>query len=86
MLELFKRYGVKEQKGFLMPRGLRYIKALAEAGIDWRGLHMIDAVSLYCALKIEDAKNYLRARAQERMLRAGVRRISPATEAEFDAL
>ena len=49
MLELFKRCGVKEQKGFLMPRGLRYIKALAEAGIDWRGLHMIDAVSLYCA-------------------------------------
>ena len=77
MLELFKRCGVKEQKGFLMPRGLRYIKALAEAGIDWRGLHMIDAVSLYCALKM---------RAQERMQRAGVRRISPATEAEFDAL
>ena len=47
---------------------------------------MIDAVSLYCALKIEDARNYLRARAQERMQRAGVRRISPATEAEFDAL
>ena len=86
MLELFKRCGVKEQKGFLMPRGLRYIKVLAEAGIDWKGLHMIDAVSLYCSVMIDAARKYLHARAQDRMQRAGVRRISPATEAEFDAL
>lgn len=86
MLALFKRCGAKAQKGFLMPRGLRYIKTLAAEGIGWKDLHMIDAVSLYCSICIDDAKKYLRARAEERMRKAGVRRITPATEADFSSL
>lgn len=50
------RCGAKEKKHFLMPRGLRYIRELAKEGIDWRGLHMVDAVSLYCAIQIDRAR------------------------------
>lgn len=86
MIELLNRCGAKPQKGFLMPRGLRYIKTLAGAGIDWKCLHMIDAVSICCSIAVDEAREYLRARTNERMKRAGIRRITPATQADFDSL
>lgn len=86
MVALLNKCNVKPQKGFLMPRSLRYIKTLAAAGIDWKSLHMIDAVSLCCSVAADDAREYLRVRANERMQRAGIKRITPATQADFDSL
>ena len=86
MVDILSRCEAKPQKGFLMPRSLRYIKTLAAAGIDWKDLHMIDAVSICCSIAIENAREYLRTRAHERMQRAGIQRITPATQADFDAL
>lgn len=86
MIDLFMRCGAKEKKHFLMPRGLRYIRELAKEGIDWRGLHMVDAVSLYCAIQIDRAREYLRIKSQERMRKAGIKSITPATEADFESL
>ena len=70
----------------LMPVSLRTIKELGAAGIDWRGIHIIDAFSLVCSLRIDNARIWLRHRAQEKMTKAGIRRITPATQADFDAL
>jgi len=73
-------------KRFSMPLSLQYIKELAEACIDWRPLHIIDAFSLVCSLRIDECKKYLERISRERMNAAGVSSISPATEEDFDAL
>lgn len=73
-------------KRFPMPLSLQYIKELAEAGIDWKPLHVIDAFSLVCSLRIDACNKLLEQRARERMSEAGVKEIVPASEADFDAL
>lgn len=73
-------------KRFPMPLSLQYIKELAEAGIDWRPLNVIDTFSLICSLRIDACKKYLERISAERMSAAGVKSITPATEEEFDAL
>ncbi len=69
-----------------MPLSLQYIKELSEAGIDWRPLHVIDAFSLVCSLRIDACKKYLEHVSRERMNAAGVSSITAATEEDFDAL
>lgn len=69
-----------------MPLSLQYIKELAEAGIDWQPLHVVDAFSLVCSLRIEMCRKLLTQRARSRMDAAGVKEIVPASEADFDAL
>ncbi|MDE7439753.1 MAG: hypothetical protein K2N23_04525 [Clostridia bacterium] len=69
-----------------MPLSLQYIKELAEAGINWQPLHVIDAFSLVCSLRIDACKKYLERVSRERMNAAGVNSISAATEEDFDAL
>lgn len=85
---VFERIGPKSfpKERHLMPLSLRIIKELGVAGIDWRGLHVIDVFSLVCSIRIDNAREWLHYRAQEKMAKAGVKRITPATQADFDAL
>ncbi|MBQ7368710.1 MAG: hypothetical protein IJW60_03260 [Clostridia bacterium] len=69
-----------------MPKSLEYIKLLSEGGIAWKSLHVIDAFSLVCALRLDMARKYLAMKGQDKLKRAGVRSITPATQADFDAL
>ena len=69
-----------------MPISLQYIKELSEAGLDWRPLHVIDAFSLVCSLRIDSCKKYLEIKHQERLNAAGVSAIMPAGEEDFNAL
>lgn len=69
-----------------MPLSLQYIKELAEAGVDWQPLHVIDAFSLVCSLRIDLCRKYLEHVSRARMDAAGVKSITPATEQDFDAL
>ena len=73
-------------KIYSMPKSLEYIKILSEGGVAWDKLHVIDAFSLVCALRIDMARKYLSAKGQETMRKAGVRSITPANQADFDAL
>lgn len=69
-----------------MPISLQYIKELAEVGIDWQPLHVIDAFSLVCSLRIDACRKYLDKVSKERMNAVGVSSITSATEQDFDAL
>lgn len=69
-----------------MPKSLEYIKILGENGISWKDLHVTDAFSLVCSIRADAARKYLRYKAHERMSKAGVRNISVAGQADFDAL
>lgn len=69
-----------------MPKSLEYIKILSERGVVWDKLHVIDAFSLVCALRIDMARKYLSVKGQEAMRKAGVKSITPASQADFDAL
>lgn len=87
MTELYNRIGEEAPRGrHLMPLSLRMIKTLGAAGIDWRGLHVVDVCSMVCAVHIDRAREYLFEKQQEKLQKAGVRRITPATAADFDAL
>ena len=87
MAELYQRIGESAPRGrHLMPLSLRMIKTLGEAGIDWRGLHVVDACSMVCAGHIDRARGYLLAKQQEKKQKTGGRRVTPATAGEFDAL
>lgn len=74
------------KKRHLMPFSLRCIKELAAAGVDWRGLHIVDVLSLICGIRIENAHAYLKAKAKEKMCAAGIKEIVPATSEDFDSL
>ncbi len=69
-----------------MPISLQYIKELAEVGIDWQPLHVIDAFSLVYSLRIDACRKYLDKVSKERMNAVGVSSITSATEQDFDAL
>ena len=69
-----------------MPFSLKCIKELAAAGVDWRGLHIVDALSLICGIRIENANAYLETKAKEKMRAAGIKEIIPATSEDFDNL
>ena len=73
-------------KFFPMPLSLQYIKELSEVGIDWKGVHVIDAFSLVCSIRLDACKKILARRSRERMDAAGIKEIAPASETDFDAL
>lgn len=86
-MEIYRKIPSRNtQKHHLMPFSLRCIKELAAEGIDWRGLHLVDAMSVICAIRIEAARKYLDAKAREKMNAAGIKEIIPATSADFDNL
>lgn len=86
-MEIYRKIPSRNtQKCHLMPFSLRSIKELAAAGIDWRGLHIVDAISVICALRIEAARRYLDVKMQEKMRAAGIKEIVPASSEDFENL
>lgn len=86
-MEIYRKMPSRNtQKHHLMPFSLRSIKELAAAGVDWRGLHIVDVLSIICAIRIETARKYLDAKAKEKMRAAGIKEIIPATSEDFDNL
>ena len=87
MIALYRKINLRQGTDrFLMPKSLHYIKILAEQGIDWKGLHIIDAFSLVCSIRIDHARTYLRMESKNKMQAAGISAIARATEKDFDAL
>lgn len=73
-------------KPFPMPKSLVYIKELAAAGVDWKGLHLIDLTSLIYSIYLDRARQRLEYDRQKRMQEKGYKSITNASEADFDAL
>ena len=86
MISLFKKIEDKEIPEFSMPLSLRIIKEFGQNGIEYKGLHFADVLSISYSLKIDNAKEYLRHKRQEEMQKRGIANISKATEADFDNL
>jgi hypothetical protein len=86
MISLFDKIEEKETPQFSMPLSLRIIKEFGKNGIDYKGIHLTDVLSIYYSLKIDSAKQYLRYKRQEEMSKRGISSISKATEQDFDSL
>lgn len=86
MLKLFEKIEEKEIPQFSMPLSLRIIKEFGQNGIDYKGIHLTDVLSIYYSLKIDSAKQYLQHKRQEEMSKRGISSITKATEADFDNL
>jgi hypothetical protein len=86
MIKLFERIEEKETPQFSMPLSLRIIKEFGQNGVDYKGIHLTDVLSIYYSLKIDSAKQYLNHKRQEEMQKRGISSISKATEADFDNL
>lgn len=86
-MEIYRKMPTQNtQKRHLMPFSLRCVKELASAGIDWHGLHIVDAMSIICAIRIEAARKCLNSKAKEKMRAAGIKEIVPASSEDFDSL
>lgn len=86
MISLFNKIEEKETPQFSMPLSLRIIKEFGQNGIDYKGIHLTDVLSIYYSLKIDSAKQYLNHKRQEEMSKRGISSISKATEQDFDSL
>lgn len=86
MISLHEKIEDKEIPSFSMPLSLRIIKEFGQNGIDWKGLHIADVLSIGYSLKIDNAKQYLQHKRQKEMQKRGISSISKATEADFDSL
>ena len=86
MIHLFEKIEEKETPQFSMPLSLRIIKEFGQNGIDYKGIHLTDVLSIYYSLKIDSANQYLRQKRQEEMQKRGISSISKATEQDFDSL
>ena len=86
MIKLFERIEEKETPQFSMPLSLRIIKEFGQNGIDYKGIHLTDILSIYYSLKIDSAKQYLQHKRQEEMSKRGISSITKATEQDFDNL
>lgn len=86
MIKLFEKIEEKETPQFSMPLSLRIIKEFGQNGIDYKGIHLTDVLSIFYSLRIDNAKEYLKHKRQEEMQKRGISSISKATEADFDSL
>jgi hypothetical protein len=86
MIKLFEKIEEKETPQFSMPLSLRIIKEFGQNGIDYKGIHLTDVLSIYYSLKIDSAKQYLNHKRQEEMSKRGISSITKATEQDFDSL
>ena len=86
MIRLFEKIEEKETPQFSMPLSLRIIKEFGQNGIDYKGIHLTDVLSIYYSLKIDSATQYLNHKRQQEMQKRGISTITKATEADFDNL
>jgi hypothetical protein len=86
MIKLFERIEEKETPQFSMPLSLRIIKEFGQNGIDYKGIHLTDVLSIFYSLRIDSAKQYLQHKKRQEMEKRGISSITKATEADFDNL
>lgn len=87
LIEIYKKIPATGEKPcFLMPLSLRLIKEAGESGIEWRGIHMVDFLSMIYAARIDRARDYLRQKKRERWREKGIAEVRKATAEEFDQL
>ena len=86
MVAIYKQIPNTQKPQFVMPLSLRIIKEASESGIDWKCLHIADLFSIIYSIRIENAKQYLEQKRQERMHKRGISEIRQANEQDFDNL
>ena len=86
MVAIYKQIPNTQKPQFVMPLSLRIIKEASEYGIDWKCLHIADLFSIIYSIRIDNAKQYLEQKRQERMHKRGIAEIRQATEQDFDNL
>ena len=86
MISTYEKIDEKVTPKFSMPLSLRIIKELSANGIDWKGIHFADILSLFYSLQIDKAIQYLEAKRQTNMRNRGIESISKASESDFDNL
>ena len=86
MVAIYKQIPNTQKPQFVMPLSLRIIKEASENGIDWKCLHIADLFSIIYSIRIENAKQYLEQKRQERMHKRGISEIRQANEQDFDNL
>ena len=69
-----------------MPLSLRIIKMLGKEGIDYKGLHLVDVISLYYSIMIDKANEYLQYKQKEKLQKRGISEVRPASVDDFDKL
>lgn len=86
MVAIYKQIPNTQKPQFVMPLSLRIIKEASESGIDWKCLHIADLFSIIYSIRIDNAKQYLEQKRQERMHKRGISEIRQANEQDFDNL
>ena len=86
MVAIYKQIPNTQKPQFVMPLSLRIIKEASESGIDWKCLHIADLFSIIYSIRIDNAKQYLEQKRQERMHKMGIAEVRQATEQDFDNL
>ena len=86
MVQIYKQIPNIQKPQFTMPLSLRIIKEASENGIDWKSLHVADLFSIIYSIRIDNAKQYLEQKRQERMHKRGISEIRQANEQDFDNL
>lgn len=86
MVNIYKQIPNTQKPQFTMPLSLRIIKEASESGIDWKCLHIADLFSIIYSIRIDNARQYLEQRRQERMHKQGISEIRQANEQDFDNL
>lgn len=86
MVAIYKQIPNTQKPQFVMPLSLRIIKEASESGIDWKCLHIADLFSIIYSIRIDNARQYLEQKRQERMHKMGIAEVRQATEQDFDNL
>lgn len=85
-IKTFKKIKSNEKPQFSMPLSLRIIRILSNEHIDWHGFHFIDILSLYYAIMIDKANEYLKYERQQKLQKRGISEVRQATMEDFDKL
>lgn len=86
LIKTFKKVDNNEKPQFSMPLSLRIIRVLSNEHIDWHGIHFVDILSIYYAIMIDKANEYIKYKQKEKLQKRGISEIKQATIEDFDKL
>lgn len=86
MIKVFEKLPQSEKPEFSMPLSLRLIKECSAYKVDYKNLHIADLFSIIYSIRIDNAKNYLKQKRQEKLNKRGIHSVEKATEEDFDRL
>lgn len=85
-IKTFKKIKSVEKQQFSMPLSLRIIREISIENIAWQRLHLADVLSLYYAIRIDKANEYLKYERQQKLQKRGISEVRAATIEDFDKL